>query len=165
MLSLAGFAASPAEAAVRIDGQVQAGGGPVAKSTGTLWAASDGDPKQLAQAKTAGDGSFALSTDATPGSGVSLYLIAKGGVASVNKSAGENPALALLAVLGGSAPADVTINEMTTIASVWTNAQFLDGTAIKGAARDCLRARDRGNRGRAGCSRTAEAPAPRARAP
>jgi hypothetical protein len=30
--------------------------------------------------------------------------------------------------------ATVTINEITTVASVWTNAQFLDGTVIKGAA-------------------------------
>jgi hypothetical protein len=65
---------------------------------------------------------------------VSLYLIAKGGVASVNKGAGDNPALAFLAVLGGTAPANVILNEMTTIASVWTNAQFLDGAAIKGPA-------------------------------
>ena len=127
-------AASEGLAAVRIDGQVQAGGGPVASSTVTLWAASAGEPKQLAQAKTSADGSFALSADTTSGPGVSLYLVANGGVAAVNKSAGDNPALAFLAVLGGSAPANVTVNEMTTIASVWTNAQFLDGTAIKGPA-------------------------------
>jgi hypothetical protein len=29
-------------------------------------------------------------------------------------------------------PSTVVINEMTTVASVWTNAQFFDGTAIKG---------------------------------
>ena len=113
-LSLVGFTASPAEAAVRIEGQVQAGGGAVANSTVTFWAGSDGEPKQLAQAKTADDGSFALSTDATPGPGVSLYLVAKGGVASVNKSGGDNPALAFLAVLGGAPPAKVVVNEMTT---------------------------------------------------
>jgi hypothetical protein len=67
LLGMAGFAASPAEAVVRIDGQVEASGAPVANSTVTLWAGSAGEPKQLAQAKTADDGSFALSTDATPG--------------------------------------------------------------------------------------------------
>ena len=125
---------SPAAAAVHIDGQVQSGGGAVANSTVTLWAGSAGEPRQLAQAKTADDGSFALNADATPGPSVSLYLIAKGGVASVNKGAGDNPALAFLAVLGGSAPANVTVNEMTTIGSVWTDAQFLDGAALKGPA-------------------------------
>ena len=37
-----------------------------------------------------------------------------------------------MAVLGSKPPAKVVINEMTTVASVWTHAQFLDGTAIKG---------------------------------
>jgi hypothetical protein len=52
----------------------------------------------------------------------------------MNKGGGDNPALAFLAVLGGSAPAKVVVNEMTTVASVWTNAQFLDSAAIKGPA-------------------------------
>jgi hypothetical protein len=37
-------------------------------------------------------------------------------------------------VLGGAPPAKVVVNEMTTVASVWTNAQFLDGAVIKGPA-------------------------------
>jgi hypothetical protein len=131
--SIISSATSLAAAAVHIDGQVQSGGGAVANSTVTLWAGSTGEPRQVAQAKTADDGSFALNADATPGPS-SLYLVAKGGVASVNKGAGDNPALAFLAVLGGSAPANVTVNEMTTVASVWTNAQFLDGAALKGPA-------------------------------
>ena len=52
----------------------------------------------------------------------------------MNKSAGDNPALAFLTVLGGSPPAHVAVNEMTTVASVWTNAQFLDGATLKGPA-------------------------------
>ena len=87
ILGLLGLASGTAVAAVRIDGQVQAGDGPVANSTVTLWAASAGEPKQLAQAITAADGSFVLSADETPGPGESLYMIAKGGVPSVNKSA------------------------------------------------------------------------------
>jgi hypothetical protein len=39
-----------------------------------------------------------------------------------------------MAVIGNKAPTTVTINEMTTVASVWTHAQFLDGSAIKGPA-------------------------------
>ena len=131
---LASGAISPAAAAGRIEGQVRAGGGPVANSTVTLWAGSTGDPRQLAQTNTAGDGSFSLSIDETPGPGASLYLIAKGGEPAVNKAGGDNPALTFLSVLGGSLPAQVSINEMTTIASVWTNVQFLDGAAIKGPA-------------------------------
>ena len=130
--SIIAIAASPAAAAVHFDGKVQAGGGSVAGATVTLWAGSGDDPKQMAQARTADDGSFALSTDETPGPGVGLYVIAKGGVAAVNRSAGDNPGLAFLAVLGGTPPAHLTINEMTTVASVWTNTQFLDGAALRG---------------------------------
>ena len=39
-----------------------------------------------------------------------------------------------MTVLGSKPPAKVTINEITTVASVWTHAQFLDRTAIKGPA-------------------------------
>ena len=93
-VALLGCACVAAAAAVRIEGQVQAGGGPLAKSTVTLWAASTGEPRQLAQIKTGDDGRFELSTDETPGADVILYLIAKGGVAAVNKGSGDNPAIA-----------------------------------------------------------------------
>jgi hypothetical protein len=63
-----------------------------------------------------------------------LYLIAKGGQPKANAHSGDNPAIALMAVIGNKAPTTVTINEMTTVASVWTHAQFLDGSAIKGPA-------------------------------
>jgi hypothetical protein len=129
-----GWACNPAAAAVHIEGQVQAGGGPLANSTVTLWEANAGNPKQLAQTQTGSDGRFALGTDETPSADVSLYLVAKGGVATVNKGSSDNPAIALLTVLGNTPPGMVVINEMTTVASVWTNNQFLDGTAIKGHA-------------------------------
>ncbi len=131
---LLGYACSPASADVRIEGQVQAGGGPLASSTVTLWAASAGEPKQLAETKTGSDGRFELGTEETPGTDVVLYLLAKGGEATINKGSGDNPATALLTVLGNKPPANVVINEMTTVASVWTNTQFLDGAAIKGHA-------------------------------
>ena len=64
----------------------------------------------------------------------SLYLVATGGEPAVNKAGGNNPAIGLMAVLSNMPPAKVTINEMTTVASVWTHAQFLDSSAIKGPA-------------------------------
>src|SRR5262249_33872485 len=117
---------------VRIEGQVQAGGGPLANSTVTLWGASASETRQLAQARTNNDGRFDLGSQETLGAEVTLYLVAKGGEAAVNKGSGDNPAAALLAVLGNTPPPKVVINEMTTVASVWTHTQFLDGTAIKG---------------------------------
>src|SRR5262245_13216376 len=118
----------------RIEGQVQAGGGPLVNSTVTLWAASAGEPRELAQARTNNDGRFELGSQETLGADIILYVVAKGGEAAVNKGAGDNSAAALLAVLGNTTPPKVVINEMTTVASVWTHAQFLNGAAIKGHA-------------------------------
>jgi hypothetical protein len=131
-LGMLGLASEPTRAAIRIEGYVQAGGGPVANSTVTLWGASSGEPRQLAQARTNGDGGFEINSQGTLSGDVMLYLVAKGGEAAVNKSSGDNSAIALLSVLGNTPPAKVVLNEMTTVASVWTNAQFIDGTAIKG---------------------------------
>src|SRR5262245_10223415 len=129
-----GPAYGPAAAAVRVEGQVEAGGGPVANSNVTLWGASSDEPKQLAQTRTDSNGRFQLDSQNSIDADVSLYLVAKGGEASVNKGGGENPAIAMLAVLGNSPLPKIVINEMTTAASVWTNAQFLSGDAIKGHA-------------------------------
>ena len=91
---LLGYACGPVAAAERIEGRVEAGGGPLAKSTVTLWAASASEPKQLAQTKTrAATGGFELRAAETPGKDVVLYLIAKGGESTVNKGSGDNPAI------------------------------------------------------------------------
>jgi hypothetical protein len=121
-IGMLGYACGATAAAVRIEGQVQAGGGPLASSTVTLWGASSGAPKQLAQNRTGSDGRFELSSQETIGADVILYLIAKGGEAAVNKGSGDNSAIALLSVLGNTPPSTVVVNEMTTVASVWTNA-------------------------------------------
>src|SRR5271170_6157073 len=119
-----------ARAADSIEGQVLGAGAPIAKSTVTLWSASADAPKQLAQTQSGDDGRFTLSGEGSPDS--ILYLVATGGQPTANKGGGDNPAIALLAVVGNKPPAHVVINEFTTVASVWTNAQFLDGAAIKG---------------------------------
>jgi hypothetical protein len=124
-------ACGPATAAISIEGQVQVGGGPLASSTVTLWAASAGQPRQLAQARTNNDGQFELGSQETPGADT-LYLVAKGGIPAVNKAAGDNPAIALLSVLGDAPPSKVVVNEMTTVASTFTSARFIEGEAISG---------------------------------
>ncbi len=118
--------------AAPINGQVLGGGTPISGSTVTLWAASAGVPKSLARATTGADGSFALLAPDASDAGASLYMTANGGRSAADKGTGPNDAIALMTVLGGRAPAKVTINELTTIASVWTHNQFIDGTAIKG---------------------------------
>src|SRR5215475_8033447 len=126
------MSATPALAAVSLKGQVLSGGGPVANSTVTLWAATAGAPAQFGQARTGADGRFTIAATANPPVDASLYLVAKGGTPATNKAGGDNPAIALIGVVGPKPPTTVTINEMTTVASVWTHNQFIDGTAIKG---------------------------------
>ena len=123
-----------AAASDRIQGQVLGGGAPIARLTVTLWAASPGAPKQLAQAKTGADGKFDLKFSRSGTPDAVLYIVATGGKAASDKGSGDNASIALLSVLGKNLPPRVTVNEMTTVASVWTHAQFLDGAAIRGHA-------------------------------
>src|SRR5215475_1033179 len=117
--------------AATITGQVLGAGAPIANSTVTLHAASAGNPQQLGQVRSGADGRFSISAPSVP-SGSILYFVAKGGRPTANRSSGDNPAIALIASVGAQPPARVTINEMTTVATVWTHNQFIDGTTIKG---------------------------------
>jgi hypothetical protein len=111
------------------DGQVLGAGEPIAKSTVTLYGATSDSPKQLAQTQTGDDGKFTMSFGG--GSGI-LYLVAAGGESKAAKEPGNNPAIALISVIGTRPPSRVVVNEYTTIASVWTMNQFISGTAIEG---------------------------------
>jgi hypothetical protein len=136
LILAAGFfgpATTSAASADAIAGQVQGGGRAIANSTVTLWAAGASAPNQLSQTQTDAEGRFSIPVD-PQAYDVSLYLVASGGTATANNASGDNPAIALMTVLGSKPPTNVIINEMTTIASVWTHAQFLDGNAIKGHA-------------------------------
>ncbi len=125
-------AASSANATNTIEGQVLGAGKPIAGSSVTLWAASHDAAQQLGKTQTGEDGRFSL-TAADQDSTAILYLIAKGGRgASAPQQRAENPATALISIIGRTRPAHIVINEFTTIASVWTNAQFLDGETLKG---------------------------------
>jgi hypothetical protein len=86
-------ASGPTAAAVRIEGLVQAGGGPLANSVVTLWAASAGQPRQLGQASTNSDGQFEVGSQEALSGDTILYLIAKGGTPAVNKGSSDNPAI------------------------------------------------------------------------
>ena len=127
------LSAGAAFAADSIKGQVLGGNAPIAKSKVTLWEASADAPKQLDQANTNDDGRFEVRAKGAHSDAI-LYLVANGGLPKASKASGDNPAIALLAVVGSNPPANVVINEMTTVASVWTSAQFLDGAALKGHA-------------------------------
>ena len=130
--SMGGFVVAGAAGAAALDGQVLGAGAPIANATVTLWQAGSSAPRQLAQVRSGADGRFELAAPDAPLTEGSLYLVAKGGTPAAGKGSGDNPAIALLTVLGAKAPSRVTINEMTTVASVWTHNQFIDGEFIQG---------------------------------
>jgi hypothetical protein len=107
-------------------------------ATVTLYAAGDGKPEQLSLGKTDADGAFSLHVGGDGGKAAPdrvLYLVARGGTATAGAAkAGKAPddAVVLLAVLGGQLPKTATVNELTTVASAFCCARFLDGDAISG---------------------------------
>ena len=117
--------------AADIKGQVLTGNAPIAKSTVTLWAASADAPKQIAQTKTSDDGRFEVRTKGANADSI-LYLVASGGEPKASKAGGDKPALVLLSVLGSQPPESVVVNELTTVASAFTNARFINGESISG---------------------------------
>src|SRR5215510_10420325 len=128
-------AGSDGDASGGLAGRVQGAGSPIAGSTVTLYAAGDGKPTQLAQGKSGEDGTFTLDVGADKLKGAAdkvLYLVARGGTPKGTADKGANDAIALLTILGSERPKTVTINEFSTIASVWTGAQFLEGDVLSG---------------------------------
>ena len=127
------LSAGQAFAADNIKGQVLLGGAPVAKSTVTLWEAGDAAPKQLDQTKASDDGRFDIRVKGAHGDAV-LYLISAGGTPKAGKTGGDNPSVVLLSILGSKPPQQVVVNELTTVASAFTAARFINGEAISGNA-------------------------------
>jgi len=117
--------------AADLAGSVQGAGKPIASATVTLYAAGTGAPTQLAQAETDDRGAFKLTYGEAPADSV-LYVIARGGTLKSATDKGPNAAIALLAVLGGTPPKSIVVNEFSTIASVWTSAQFLKAEVLSG---------------------------------
>jgi len=129
MAAFAFLSVQPTLAAETIHGQVLGAGAPIIGSAVTLWAANIGAPKQLAQTRTGADGRFEVTAEGLDGY---IYLVAKGGRAAANEGRGDNSGIVLMSMLGTKAPANVVINELTTVASVFTAARFISGESISG---------------------------------
>jgi DNA-binding beta-propeller fold protein YncE len=127
-------AESHATSSDRIEGRVQGGGKAIAEAMVTLWATGPSAARKLAETQTKDDGSFALPLESSKTNGDVLYLIAQGGKPNAGATHEANPAIVLMTTLGTTPPKLVTINELTTVASVWTGAQFLKGTSFAGNA-------------------------------
>ncbi len=107
-----------------LDGVVEAAGEPFAGLGVALHAGSPSGSRVLGTATTDGEGRFSLTYE-VPGAGTPVYAVAR--------AAGG--AAALLCVLGTERlPGSVVVNELTTVAGVWTLAQFLDGEELRGNA-------------------------------
>lgn len=113
-----------------ISGTVASGGQPIADATVTAWAANPmpgAAATQLGQATSDASGKFSVDSTSEPGDGELIYVTAEGGDAG----GGQNDAIALATVAGayctGSGcgfPADVTVNELSTVYTAYTLAAF-----------------------------------------
>lgn len=126
---------SAAGGSVELYGKVQGAGSPIAGSIVTLYATGEGEPVQIANAKSGEDGSFRLGVAAEAakgGAGKVFYVVARGGSPKAVAGKGPDDSIALMDVLGLSLPKTITVNELTTVASAFTSARFINGESISG---------------------------------
>lgn len=126
--------AASAAAQERLEGTVSVGGAPITGAEVSVWQANADEPRMLGSASTDDTGAYGLSIADGADAGAVFYLVAKGGEAGSATGTGPNPATTLMALVGSEPPAQVTINELTTVASAFVAAQFLDGTDMTGTA-------------------------------
>jgi hypothetical protein len=124
-----------------LHGSVHGGQQPVANSTVQLYATGTGgygsaSYSLLTQAVTTDTGgNFSITGDYTcPSSTSQVYITSTGG----DSGSGNNPNLALMAALGACSNLTpttfISINEVTTVGSVWALAPFMSGPANVGAS-------------------------------
>jgi hypothetical protein len=132
-------------AGVQLNGVVMAGAKPVSGAAVSLYAAGTAGYSSAAsllqisgsatQVSSAANGQFTIPAGYTcPSQSSLMYLVALGG----NAGGGVNPNLAMMTALGPcgglSSAANIAINEVTTIASVWPLAPFMSDYAHVGSS-------------------------------
>jgi hypothetical protein len=121
--------ATPTPSAQMISGAVSGGANSISGATVTLYQMGSTGYGQgatsLGSALTDSNGTFTISYS-QPAPSSMLYVVALGGDAG----SGANSAIGLITVLGpaNALPSSATINEVTTIATTWAMAQFIDPT-------------------------------------
>lgn len=123
-----------------LEGTVVVAGTPVRGAQIVLSVGTARDAVELGRATTSRAGEFSISYE-MPEEGV-LTVAARGGVPTADPNPATSP-VRLLAVVGiagtaGATPprvvSDVTVNELTTVASTYALAQFLHGSRIFGSS-------------------------------
>jgi len=106
-----------------VNGVLQVKGAPSPGWTVELYATGANGARVVDTATTDGQGAFRLRTRPRRSEDVVQYVVATRG-----------PADLLIVALGPAAetPSDIVVNELATIATVWTHAQFIDGSTIAG---------------------------------
>ncbi|WP_413743577.1 hypothetical protein [Synechococcus sp. MIT S9451] len=111
-----------------LSGKLSLMGEPVQQATINVWRSRGGEDAKLLQTlKSKSDGSFKLALK--PEKGSVDYLVAQGG--SVNGETADK--LTMLTVLDQNTTESVHINELTTVGSVWPNAQLFEGDQLTGS--------------------------------
>ena len=91
-----------------------------------LWKATEKSAPEKMQEKTSGDaGDFSFSDIKDLEGQGSFYITAQDP---------SNKAAALMSVIGSELIPKVTINELTTVASIFTHSRFMDGSLIQGSS-------------------------------
>ncbi len=135
MLGGCGYSGSANGVGVALQGTVYGGLQPVAGSTIQLYAAgtngvgSAAQPLLLNAIKTDTNGNFSVPADyRCPSPSSQVYVVASGGNPA-GATSESNPALRLTAMLGAcsslSSASSITVNEVTTVGSVWPLAHYM----------------------------------------
>jgi len=105
-------------------GALTLGGKAVPGAKVTLWRTAGMDsPQNIRETSSDAEGNFELQ-NLTPNEEGNIYYISTAG--------GVREDVALMSVLGATPLSSVVINELTTVASVFTSARFIDGVEISG---------------------------------
>jgi hypothetical protein len=145
-LSGCGFSGSPtaAQASVSLRGTVLGGKSPVNGSSIQLYAAGTSGTASAAQpllsnpVQSESNGDFSIPASyQCPSPSAQVYVVARGGSPGLTSGAG-NPALALTTMLGScgslSHSTPISVNEVTTIGSVWPLAAYMTSPTDLGAS-------------------------------
>ncbi len=116
-----------------LSGSVSSGGSGIGSSVVSLYAArSSGAPDRLGQNRTADDGTFSIKYNAPLSDDAVLYVVAEGGR---NEAGVVLPdSFAMAAAIGTDPVPTVVVNEITTVATAYSMAQFLSTAGISGPA-------------------------------